>query len=156
MTKTITSALCVFQWRHKTEAPAQNAHVVHETGLFKIWIQHDQHEKHPTHLLVGEHEQDGLAQFVLVEHTVKLVPCGVDAVSVVRVHHEDQPLSVLVVVPPQRSDLVLPSDVPNCGQPSGTGTGYCLGLAYFEAAQICEVSVEVVAVDSVTKSPGCS
>lgn len=69
-----------------------------------------------THLLVSEHEQDGLAQFVLVEHTVKLVPCSVDAVSVVRVHHEDQPLSVLVVVPPQRSDLVLPSDVPNCRQ----------------------------------------
>lgn len=66
-----------------------------------------------THLLVSEHEQDGLAQFVLVEHTVKLIPCGVDAVSVVRVHHEDQTLRVLVVVPPQRSDLVLSSDVPN-------------------------------------------
>ena len=66
------------------------------------------------HLLVSEHEQDGVAQLVFVEHAVKLVPCGINAVSVVRVHHEDQPLRVLVVVPPQRSDLVLPSDVPNC------------------------------------------
>lgn len=73
---------------------------------------------HPilTHLFISEHQQNGLAQFVLVEHTVQLIPCGVDAVSVVRVHHEDQSLRVLVVVPPQRTDLVLPSDVPNCSQ----------------------------------------
>ena len=45
---------------------------------------------------------------------MQLVPCGVDTVSVVRVHHEDKPLCVLVVVPPQRPDLVLPSYVPHC------------------------------------------
>lgn len=69
-----------------------------------------------SHLFISEHQQNGLAQFVLVEHAVQLIPCGVDAVSVIRVHDKDQSLCVLVVVPPQRTDLVLPPDVPNCSQ----------------------------------------
>ena len=37
----------------------------------------------------------------------------IDTVAIVRVHHEDQALRVLVVVAPQRTDLVLTTDIPN-------------------------------------------
>lgn len=41
----------------------------------------------------------------LVEHAVQLIPGLAYAVAVVAVHHEDQALRVLEVVPPQRPDL---------------------------------------------------
>jgi hypothetical protein len=56
-------------------------------------------------LLVSEHKQHGVAQLVLVQHAVQLIACLPDTVAIVRVHHEDQPLRVLEVVPPQRADL---------------------------------------------------
>ena len=43
---------------------------------------------------------------------MQLVVSLIDAVLVVRVHHEDQALGALVVVPPERADLVLAADVP--------------------------------------------
>jgi len=41
----------------------------------------------------------------LVEHAVQLVPGLANTVAIVAVDHEDQPLRVLEVVPPQRTDL---------------------------------------------------
>mmetsp|Transcript_19579 Transcript_19579/g.58225 ORF Transcript_19579/g.58225 Transcript_19579/m.58225 type:complete len:211 (+) Transcript_19579:79-711(+) len=64
-------------------------------------------------LLVREHQEDGLPQLVLVEHAVQLVARVVDAVAVVRVDDEDEALRILVVVAPERADLVLPPDVPH-------------------------------------------
>jgi hypothetical protein len=58
-------------------------------------------------LLVGEHEQDGFAQLVLVQHAVELVARGVDAVSVVGIYYEYKSLGVLIVVSPKRPDFVL-------------------------------------------------
>jgi len=65
-------------------------------------------------LLVGEDEEDGVAELVLVEHAVHLLAGGVDAVAIVGVDDEDEALGVLVVVTPERADLVLASDVPDC------------------------------------------
>lgn len=64
-------------------------------------------------LLVGEHQHDGLTQLVLGEHPVQLVVGLAHAVLVVGVNDEDQALGVLVVVAPERADLVLASDVPH-------------------------------------------
>lgn len=41
----------------------------------------------------------------LVEHAVKLIPGLRDTVTIVAIHHEDQTLGVLEVVPPERADL---------------------------------------------------
>ena len=41
----------------------------------------------------------------LVEHAVELVPSLRDAIAIVAIHHEDQTLRVLEVVPPERADL---------------------------------------------------
>jgi len=64
-------------------------------------------------LFVGEDEQDRLTQLVLGQHPHQLVPRLADPFPVVTVHHEDEPLGVLEVMSPQRSDLVLATDVPH-------------------------------------------
>ena len=64
-------------------------------------------------LLVGKHEQRGVAQLVLAEHAVQLVARLADAVAVVGVDDEDEALRVLEVVAPQGADLVLATDIPH-------------------------------------------
>lgn len=64
-------------------------------------------------LLVGKDEQDSVSQFVLVQHALQFFPGLGDSVSVVGVDHEDDTLGVLEVVSPQRSDLVLSTDIPH-------------------------------------------
>ena len=54
-----------------------------------------------------------VAQLVLVEHSVELVARLGHTLAVVRVDDEDQALRVLEVVAPQRTDLVLASDIPH-------------------------------------------
>eukprot|EP00413_Alexandrium_margalefii_P015357 CAMPEP_0204533932 /NCGR_PEP_ID=MMETSP0661-20131031/12579_1 /ASSEMBLY_ACC=CAM_ASM_000606 /TAXON_ID=109239 /ORGANISM="Alexandrium margalefi, Strain AMGDE01CS-322" /LENGTH=327 /DNA_ID=CAMNT_0051540351 /DNA_START=136 /DNA_END=1118 /DNA_ORIENTATION=- len=64
-------------------------------------------------LLVGKHEDHRVAHLLLVQHLGELLPGVLDAVAVVAVHDEDQPVGALVVVAPERPDLVLAADVPN-------------------------------------------
>merc|ERR1712083_897353 len=64
-------------------------------------------------LLVGEDQEDRFAELVLVEHAVELVARLADAVTIVGVDNKDDALRVLVVVTPQRSDLVLASNIPH-------------------------------------------
>ena len=39
---------------------------------------------------------------------------GFDSFLIRWIHHVDNRLSVLIIVPPERSDLILSSDIPNC------------------------------------------
>ena len=55
-----------------------------------------------------------LAQLVLVQHAVQLVARLTHAIAVVRVDHEDDALGILVVMAPQRADLVLAAHVCEC------------------------------------------
>ena len=48
-------------------------------------------------LLVGEHQEEGVAQLVLVQHTVKLLTCLRNTLAVIRVNNEDDTLRVLEV-----------------------------------------------------------
>lgn len=64
-------------------------------------------------LLVGEHEEDGVAELVLAEHLVELVVGLCDTLAVVRVDHKDEALGVLEVVAPERADLVLAAHIPH-------------------------------------------
>lgn len=57
-------------------------------------------------LLVGENQENRLSQLVLIQHAVQFIASSINTVAIVRVHHEDETLSILVVVPPQRADLV--------------------------------------------------
>jgi len=64
-------------------------------------------------LLVGEDKEDGITELILIKHAVHLVASGVDTVPIVGVNHEDKTLCVLVVVSPERANLILASDVPH-------------------------------------------
>lgn len=64
-------------------------------------------------LLVGQDEDRGLCQLLVVQHVRQLLAGLADSLLVGRVHHEDDPLGVLVVVPPQLADLLLASNVPH-------------------------------------------
>lgn len=64
-------------------------------------------------LLVGEDEQDGISQLILVEHALELLSGLDDTIPIVAVDDEDDTLGVLEVVPPQRTDLVLTTDIPH-------------------------------------------
>ena len=65
-------------------------------------------------LLVGENEKDSIAQFILVQHSVHLITGSINTIRIVRVNNKDQSLSVLIVMAPQRTDLILTTDIPNC------------------------------------------
>lgn len=64
-------------------------------------------------LLVGENQQAGVAQLVLVQHALELLTGLNNTVAIVAVDDKDDTLGVLEVVPPQRTDLVLATDIPH-------------------------------------------
>lgn len=64
-------------------------------------------------LLVGEDQEKSVAKFIFVQHSLQLFSCLDYTVSVVGVHHEDNALSVLEVVSPEWSDLVLTTHIPH-------------------------------------------
>ena len=64
-------------------------------------------------LLVGEHEEDGVPQLVLVEHALEFLTGLDDTIAIVAIDDEDDTLGVLEVVSPERTDLVLTADIPH-------------------------------------------
>jgi len=75
---------------------------------------HSQTHKIQNYLLVGENEQKGFPELVLVEHALELIAGFTDTVAIVRVDDEDDALGVLEVVAPEGADLVLTTDIPYC------------------------------------------
>ncbi|KAG6554759.1 hypothetical protein Mapa_003778 [Marchantia paleacea] len=64
-------------------------------------------------LLVGKNQQHCITKLIFIHHSVQLVTGLGNTISVVAVHHENQALSVLEVMLPQRPDLVLTSHIPH-------------------------------------------
>jgi hypothetical protein len=64
-------------------------------------------------LLVGKDKKDGVPQLILVQHALEFLSGLDDTVTIIAVDDEDNALGVLEVMSPQRSDLVLATDVPH-------------------------------------------
>jgi len=64
-------------------------------------------------LLVGKDEKKSVTEFVLIEHALQLLTGLNYTVAIVAIDDEDDTLGVLEVMSPQRTDLVLSSDIPN-------------------------------------------
>jgi hypothetical protein len=64
-------------------------------------------------LLVGENEEKSIPKLVLVEHALQLFPSLNNSVTIVAVNDEDDTLGILEVMSPQRSDLVLSTNIPD-------------------------------------------
>ena len=58
-------------------------------------------------LLVGEDQEEGISELVLVQHSLELLASLNNTIAIVAVNDEDDALGVLEVMPPERSDLVL-------------------------------------------------
>jgi hypothetical protein len=48
-------------------------------------------------LLVGKDKEEGIAEFILIEHPLQFLPCLRDTFPIVRVHDENDTLGVLEV-----------------------------------------------------------
>ena len=64
-------------------------------------------------LLVGEDQEKSITELVLVEHALELLTGLDDTVAIVGVNDEDDTLGVLEVMSPERTDLVLSTDIPH-------------------------------------------
>jgi hypothetical protein len=64
-------------------------------------------------LLVGKDQEKGITEFILVQHALELFPSLRHTITIVRVDDENDSLCVLEVVPPEGTNLVLASDVPD-------------------------------------------
>jgi hypothetical protein len=64
-------------------------------------------------LLVGEDKEKSITELVLVEHALELLTGLDDTVAIVGVDDEDDTLGVLEVMSPERTDLVLSTDIPH-------------------------------------------
>ena len=63
-------------------------------------------------LFVGENQKNGISELVLVQHALQLLTRLNDTITIVAINNEDDTLGVLEVMSPQRSDLVLSSNIP--------------------------------------------
>jgi hypothetical protein len=64
-------------------------------------------------LLVGENEEKSIPKLVLVEHALQLFPSLDNSVTIVAINDKDDTLGILEVMSPQRSDLVLSTNIPD-------------------------------------------
>lgn len=64
-------------------------------------------------LLVGKDQEDGVAELILVEHGLEFFASLNDTVTIVAIDDKDDALGVLEVVSPERTDLVLTTDIPD-------------------------------------------
>ena len=62
-------------------------------------------------LFIGEYKDDGVPHLPVIDDPVQLLPGLVYPVPVRAVHHEDEALGSRVVMSPQRTDLVLTSNI---------------------------------------------
>ena len=63
-------------------------------------------------LLVGENQEKGVPQLILIEHALQFLPCLDNSVAIIAINDEDDTLGVLEVMSPKRSDLVLSTNIP--------------------------------------------
>ena len=62
-------------------------------------------------LFISEYKDDGVPHLPVIDDPVELLPGLVYPVPVRAVHHEDETLGARVVMSPQRTDLVLTSNI---------------------------------------------
>ena len=64
-------------------------------------------------LLIRKHKQQRILHLAILYYALQLPHRLVQARLVIAVHHEDQALRAGEVMPPERSDLVLPAHIPD-------------------------------------------
>lgn len=70
-------------------------------------------ETHRQILLVGKDQEQSIPEFVLVQHPLELLTGLADTLPIVGVDDEDDSLGVLKIMAPERTDLILTTDIPH-------------------------------------------
>lgn len=65
-------------------------------------------------LFVRKDKQQSITKLIFVEHSLEFFPSLDNTVTVIAVNNENDTLSVLEIMSPERSDLVLPTNIPDC------------------------------------------
>lgn len=63
-------------------------------------------------LLVGKNQKNSISKLILIQHALQFLPSLNNTVTIIAVYDEDDTLGVLEVMSPQRSDLVLSTNIP--------------------------------------------
>jgi hypothetical protein len=63
-------------------------------------------------LLVGKNQKNSISKLILIQHALQFLPSLNNTVTIIAVNDEDDTLGVLEVMSPQRSDLVLSTNIP--------------------------------------------
>ena len=63
-------------------------------------------------LLVCEYQQEAILHLTIAKNAVQLLLCLVYPLLILAIDDEDKTLRAGVVVPPQRPNLILPTDIP--------------------------------------------
>lgn len=64
-------------------------------------------------MLVSKDKEEGITEFIFVQHALQLFPGLDDTIPIVAIDDEDDTLGVLEVMSPERTDLVLSTDIPH-------------------------------------------
>lgn len=64
-------------------------------------------------LFIGKDQQHSISQLILVQHTLQLLTSFRHTVTIVAINNEDDALRILEVMPPERSDLILSTNIPH-------------------------------------------
>jgi len=105
-------------------------------------------------LFVGEDKEKGVPEFILIQHTLQLLAGLNYTVTIVAVDDEDDTLGVLEVMSPQRSNLVLSTNIPHgeldvlvldCLNVEANGGDGCDDFAQLQLIQNCGLSGSVQA-----------
>lgn len=74
----------------------------------------DRHGKtHRQILFIGEDQEQSISELILIQHPLKFLTGLTDTLSVVRVDDKDNSLSVLKVMAPKGTNLVLTTNIPH-------------------------------------------
>lgn len=64
-------------------------------------------------LFIGKDQEQSIPQLILIQHTLQLLTSFHHTVTIVAINNEDDALRILEVMPPERSDLILSTDIPH-------------------------------------------
>lgn len=89
-------------------------------------------------LFIGKDQEQSIPQLVLVQHTLQLLTSFRHTITIVAINNEDDALRILEVMPPERSDLILSTDIPH-----GKLDVFIFNSLYVEACRRVSISLIV-------------
>ena len=64
-------------------------------------------------LLVRKYQEQRISQLILIQHPLQFLASLNHTLTIIAVNDKDDALGVLEIMPPQRTDLILTTDIPH-------------------------------------------